>query len=470
VIVLLLVLGAAIVGWYFLFHHKPPPAGYIKANGTIEATEVDVSAKVSGHLLTLTVDEGSPVQEGQVIATLDGAELQAQVNQAQGAYASAQANLANLLAGTREEQIRQGQATLAQAQAAADGAQKQLALVQESYAKSTELKAQVDAAQASYDEARRALQQAQARRDLTNAGTRPDQVQAAQDAVAQAQAQATVAAENEARAQKLFEGGAISAQALDAAIAARDTANGALAQARATLADLQAGARPEEKAEAQAAVQQAQATVDGAQHNLDAARQLYTDRLTSREQVDAAQTAYDTSTREVQNARAALDLLVAGPTAQTILEARGQMEQAAGALKAAQDMTQYLTIRAPVSGYVLVKSMEVGELAVAGRPIVRLADLRTPWVRVYVPITNLRVRLGDEAQVTTDAYPGQEYYGSVTEVADQPEFTPKNVQTVEERVKLVFGVKIELKNPRLELKPGMPADAIITLHNPTAGG
>jgi HlyD family secretion protein len=86
-IVVLLLLAAAIVGAYFLLHRQPPPAGYIKANGTLEATEVDVSAKVTGHILTLTVDEGSPVREGQIIATLDGAELQAQVNQAQGAYA-----------------------------------------------------------------------------------------------------------------------------------------------------------------------------------------------------------------------------------------------------------------------------------------------------------------------------------------------------------------------------------------------
>jgi HlyD family secretion protein len=469
ILALVLLAVATATAWYLLSHRPQPATNAIYANGTVEATEVDVSPKVAGHLLTLTVDEGEAVQKGQIIGTLDGAELQAQVAQAQGAYDSARARLADLLRGTRQEQIRQGQATLAQTQAAAAGAQRTLAIVDESYAKSIELKAQVDAAQASYDAAQEALDQTRARRDLVYAGTRPNQIQAAQAAVAQAQAQATNASENEARARKLFQGGAISAQQWDAAVATRDAANAALGQAQATLRDLQAGARPQEREQAEAAVSQVSAQLDGARKNLQAAQQLYTDRLTSKAQVEAAQTQYDTARKQVDNARAALDLLVNGPTPQTIEAARGQVVQAEGALQAAQAMTQYLTIRAPVSGRVLLKNAELGELISVGRPIVRLADLEEVWVRVYVPLTNLRVRLGDRATVTTDAPPKEDFPGVVTEVADQPEFTPKNIQTKEERVKLVFGVKITVKNPQLKLKPGMPADAVIHL-SPGAEG
>jgi HlyD family secretion protein len=71
------------------------------------------------------------------------------------------------------------------------------------------------------------------------------------------------------------------------------------------------------------------------------------------------------------------------------------------------------------------------------------------------------VKLGQQADVISDTYPDRRYSGRVVEIAEQPEFTPKNVQTREERVKLVFGVKIEVANPNRELKPGMPADAVI---------
>ncbi len=84
------------------------------------------------------------------------------------------------------------------------------------------------------------------------------------------------------------------------------------------------------------------------------------------------------------------------------------------------------------------------------------------WMRVYVPITELdRVKLGQQAKITTDAALGKTYPGRVTEIAKQAEFTPKNVQTREQREKLVFGVKVEVENPNRELKPGLPADALI---------
>jgi HlyD family secretion protein len=95
-----------------------------------------------------------------------------------------------------------------------------------------------------------------------------------------------------------------------------------------------------------------------------------------------------------------------------------------------------------------------------GMPILRLSRLNTVWLRVYVPEQLVeKVKIGQRARVATDA--GATYQGTVVEIAEEPEFTPKNVQTKEERVKLVFGVKIEVDNPEGTLKPGMPADAVI---------
>jgi HlyD family secretion protein len=97
-------------------------------------------------------------------------------------------------------------------------------------------------------------------------------------------------------------------------------------------------------------------------------------------------------------------------------------------------------------------------------PRLRVAELGRVWLRVYVPEPRIGlVKLGQRASVSVDAFPGRAFPGVVAEIAEKPEFTPKNVQTREERVKLVFGVKIEIENPGGELKPGMPADAVISV-------
>ena len=131
-------------------------------------------------------------------------------------------------------------------------------------------------------------------------------------------------------------------------------------------------------------------------------------------------------------------------------------------MKAAEIQLGYTRVAAPFDGTATVKSAELGELVMPGTPIVRLAALDSVWLRVYVPEPELgRVKFGQAAEVTSDTYPGKRYPGRVTEISQEAEFTPKNVQTREERVKLVFGVKIEVDNPNHELKPGMPADAVI---------
>ncbi|MDI7277467.1 MAG: biotin/lipoyl-binding protein, partial [Anaerolineae bacterium] len=313
---MVLVIILVIVAVSVLRSRSRPPEGTILANGTVEATEIDVSSKVVGHVLRLTVDEGDEVRAGQVIAVLDGDEIKAQVEQARGSYESAKARLADLERGSRVEQIRQARAGVAQAQAAAEGARRALAIAEESFAKSTELRGQLVNAQAAYNAAGQAYKEAQARLALVEAGSRPEEIQQARAGVDQARSQAVKARQDAARAEGLFAAGAISAQQRDAAVAARDSAEAALAAAEARLAELQAGSRPEEREQARAAAAQARAQLEGASRSLQVARQLYSDRLVAKQQVEAAQTQYRTALDQVAAARAQLDLLIAGPTKQ----------------------------------------------------------------------------------------------------------------------------------------------------------
>jgi len=108
------------------------------------------------------------------------------------------------------------------------------------------------------------------------------------------------------------------------------------------------------------------------------------------------------------------------------------------------------------------KAVEPGELVNPGATLVTISCLDPVYLRVYVTAADLgRVRLGGPAEVTIDSFPGKTFAGRITYISPQAEFTPKNIQTREDRVKLVFAVKIELPNPEGELKPGLPAEAVI---------
>jgi HlyD family secretion protein len=118
----------------------------------------------------------------------------------------------------------------------------------------------------------------------------------------------------------------------------------------------------------------------------------------------------------------------------------------------------------PVDGVVLVKSADVGEVLAPGTTVVTVGDIDHPWLRGYVDEKDLgRVKLGAKAQITTDSYPKKVYWGRVSFIASEAEFTPKQIQTQQERVKLVYRIKIDVDNPQHELKSNMPADAEIVL-------
>jgi HlyD family secretion protein len=119
-----------------------------------------------------------------------------------------------------------------------------------------------------------------------------------------------------------------------------------------------------------------------------------------------------------------------------------------------------------MTGVVLVKSGEVGEVVNPGTSILTLADIESVWLKAYIPETDLsRVKWGQEVIITTDLRPRKEYKGRISFISSQAEFTPKQIQTEKERVTLVYRIKVDIPNPERELKPGMPADGKILLNS-----
>jgi HlyD family secretion protein len=202
-----------------------------------------------------------------------------------------------------------------------------------------------------------------------------------------------------------------------------------------------------------------------AQRQLDYERRvkLFQRSVVSAEDRDLAQTA-------LKQAQAALqrDLAAARSADRDVEVAKAGIHNAEKNLELAKIVMSYTILRAPFSGVILVRNAELGEVMQPGTPVVTLADLDHVWMRGYISETDLgRVRWGQDAIVTTDSYPGKDYRGRVSFIASDAEFTPKSVETHKERVTLVYRIKIDVENPRHELKPGMPADALIDL---THGG
>jgi HlyD family secretion protein len=234
--------------------------------------------------------------------------------------------------------------------------------------------------------------------------------------------------------------------------------------AEADLAELLAGNRPEEIEQGRAALSVANSEVERAAADHRRARELYQHGIVSVRDFEIRQADYDVAQAKLRDATERLRLLEKGPRQEKIAQARARVEAARQALAKTLTQLGYTTVPSPLTGVVISKNVEPGEYVAAGTPIVTVGDLEHIWLRSYVNETDLgRVKLGQTVHVTTDTYPGRVYQGRVSFISPEAEFTPKNVQTDKERVKLVYRVKIDISNPRTELKPGMPADAEILL-------
>ena len=272
-------------------------------------------------------------------------------------------------------------------------------------------------------------------------------------------------------------------------------ARAAVENAKARLQQLLEGSRPQEIQSAKAGVDQAMADMEKKKADMDRAKRLYQDKYISAQDWDSAKTAYDMAVANYNKAQENYALVVEGPRKEEIAAARAQLEQSQAALRLArtrriqldvlkrelataqiqvkeatsaleviQTQIEYSNLYAPTSGVVLVKNAEPGEFVVPGGAVVTLGQIEKPWLKAFINENDLgRVKLGQKVSVTTDTYPGKIYPGTLTFISSEAEFTPKNVQTTKERVKLVYRIKVGLENPQNELKPGMPADAQIQI-------
>jgi HlyD family secretion protein len=267
-------------------------------------------------------------------------------------------------------------------------------------------------------------------------------------------------------------------------------ADASVRKAQSWLDELLAGSRPQEVATAESAVYSAKSEEDRLKVESERDAALQKDGHIPAREFDASRTAHEMARarlqeaeerlklvkegprkEQIEQARASLmkekeryALVKKGPRQETIEQARARLQQAKESLALAETRLGYATVGSPLTGLVLSKNVEAGEYVAAGTPIVTVGDLERPWLRAYINETDLgRIKVGQRVRVATDTYPGKIYEGHISFIASEAEFTPKNVQTQKERVKLVYRIKVDIPNPNMELKPGMPADADILL-------
>jgi HlyD family secretion protein len=243
-------------------------------------------------------------------------------------------------------------------------------------------------------------------------------------------------------------------------LARRAQADAQLQSARALLAELDAGSRSEDRVSARQALQAINDRLADAQREFDRTRRLHDAGALSQEQFEKARLALDVLQSQKSQAEQQLQLVETGPRRERI---DAQRAAVAGAVAAVQQMDAALAnavIRAPFDGVVTVKDREIGETVPAGSPVLTIMNPDDRWVRIYVAEDRIgAVHVGQTAQITADTYRQRQYGGQVSFVASQAEFTPRNVQTREERVKLVYAVKVRItQDSTYDLKPGVPAD------------
>jgi len=357
----------------------------IRISGNIEFTQVHIAFKSAGMLIDLPIEEGDAVRQGTVLARLDVRQQEKQREREQAALEVAETSLAQHRTSVQ-------------------------------YLKAS-LEADIQSRNAQ-------LRQSQAKLDQLLAGSREQEIRQSEAAVEQAKSQYALAEEEWQRAQVLYGNDDISTSQYDRYRSQYTGSQASLAQSEQHLLLVKEGPRKEDIEAARAAVAQAEAALKQA----EAVRF----ELKRKEQ--------ETETR------------------------RAQVEQARAQVALIDTIIEDGTLTAPMDGVILKKSAEIGEVVAAGTTIATIGDIHRPWLRGYIRQQDQgRVKLGMPVQVRTDSYPEKTYEGRLSYIASEAEFTPKQIQTEEERVKLVYRIKIEVENPRQELKLNMPASAEILL-------
>ena len=358
------------VGLALLIYSKWRPRPLI-VSGFIEAQDIRLGSRVGGRVKSVLVSEGESVEADAVLLELEPYDLAERRAQAAAELAARQAELDRLRAGYRIEQIEQAKA------------------------KRDQLAAHLDQLRAGP----RATEIAVARSRENLAATQLDLAQRTFD-----------------RVKASFARSAVSADEMDRAADALQTAQGTLEVRRQELAQLTEGTRIEE---------------------------------------------IDQAAAQLREAEAALKLLEAGYQPQEIAAAAAAVAAAAAGLAAVDQQIAELTITAPVAGVVESIDLQPGDLIAPGAPAISLLDMHAAWVRAYVPENRLNLTLGQRVPVRVDAFGRRQFTGHISFIARQAEFTPGNVQTPQERSEQVFRIKVTLDEAMEELRPGMAADVLL---------
>ncbi|MGC8781595.1 MAG: HlyD family secretion protein, partial [Anaerolineae bacterium] len=391
----------------------PEPLTAARFAGAIEATEVAIASEMSGRVTRVAVAEGEQVHAGQVVVELDAGEWQARRDEAEAAVAAARAELARVLAAPQPERVDQAEAQVAQARAGLAAAQTALAHARSARTKPQELDAQINAT-------RSQITAAAAQVEVANA-----QLKAAR--VLQESIPPNTGSDQDRTRRAIYDQNVAAAEAL---------------------------------------VHAAQATQQGAQAALAVLLQIRQQPIALDAAVHRAEGNVAQAEAAVAVAEAALAQIKAPPQAEAVAVARARVAQAEAGLAAANSALEKLVVRSPADGVITVRAIHEGEVATAGTPLLTVTDLRQAKLVIYVPANQIgQVRIGQAAAVTVDAYPGRTFAATVVRIADQAEFTPKNVQTPEERVRTVFAVELRLEDEQGLLRPGMPAEAMLEGHS-----
>lgn len=224
------------------------------------------------------------------------------------------------------------------------------------------------------------------------------------------------------------------------------------------------GARKEDVAQAAEGLKQAEANFNLAQADKERMSNLFNQQAITKKQFEDAIARFDIAQAQLNSAKENFAKIKNIARPEEIAQAKANYEKAEAAIGLIEKSLRDCSVTSPINGYVVKKFIEEGETVSMMSSLVKVSDLSNVELSIYVSETDLgKVKLGQKAEVTVDSFDDKIFEGEVIFISPEAEFTPKNIQTKDERTKLVFEVKIKIRNPKFELKPGMPADAIIVV-------
>lgn len=235
-----------------------------------------------------------------------------------------------------------------------------------------------------------------------------------------------------------------------------------LAKAKVQLTDLEKGARSQEVEEAIASVTSAQSVFDKASNDLIRYQKLFRQGAISAQQLDVTQSSYEVAYNSLLATQSQLSLTKEGNRPDTIEAQRLEVKRLEAAVEATRSTLADTVIASPLSGRILTKNFERGEYASPGSALATIGDMNDCWVKVYISSSQLGlIQVGQPAEVRVDSFPGRIFNGTIKEISQNAEYTPRQSITQKERANLVFYVKVKIDNDEGILKPGMPADVVI---------